>query len=211
LAEGINRNTGETVTYDVKWDQAYLYLVNITDGTEFGKFFAPPDEGLRLLRYQYQYETLNIDSSLSLQERQNFIYSAETHHPIQLLSTANGGEAMSAKFSPDGSMLATINTDRLTLWGIPNSPLCPELPNTQLEIGQQAITTAPTGPRDLRIRTYPNGIVTGSIPSGTMIEIVRGPICDAGLVWWGIQTLDGMQHGWSAEAINADDPFFIPA
>jgi hypothetical protein len=50
--------------------------------------------------------------------------------------------------------------------------------------------------------------VIGSIPNGGQMDIVDGPACVDGIVWWLVKADNGAQ-GWTAEA-QAGDRYLLP-
>jgi hypothetical protein len=75
---------------------------------------------------------------------------------------------------------------------------CPGAPPPRLEIGMPA-EVAPTIDR-LRLRLLP-AVGTGEqrlLWAATPFEVLAGPSCNGGYVWWRIQLADGVT-GWVAE------------
>lgn len=58
-----------------------------------------------------------------------------------------------------------------------------------------------TTANNLRSEPGMAGENTGSIPGGSSIEILEGPVCADGLVWWYVEGMDE-QRGWTAEGAN---------
>jgi hypothetical protein len=61
-----------------------------------------------------------------------------------------------------------------------------------------------------RVRDYPSrsAVVIGSMEPGTIMTIIDGPVCDDVLIWWKIETSNGLK-GWTAET-DGKDYFFLP-
>lgn len=84
-----------------------------------------------------------------------------------------------------------------------SNPLCP-LPEagepafmrTRVTTGIQARVT-PGAPNNLRSEPLSTASVVGQIPPGGIFEIMAGPACDDGIIWWQVN-FDGV-IGWTAE------------
>jgi WD40 repeat protein len=68
---------------------------------------------------------------------------------------------------------------------------------TQLIAGIQAQVTPGVQPNNLRSEPRSDAELTGQIPAGAVFEIIAGPQCANGLVWWQVD-FDGT-IGWTAE------------
>ncbi len=80
----------------------------------------------------------------------------------------------------------------------PLSVVCPEALLPRLRVNQSAIVIIIIG---LNMRVEPNFLseLLLTIPLGTEVMIVDGPVCENGLYWWKLRLPDGTE-GWSAEA-----------
>jgi hypothetical protein len=79
--------------------------------------------------------------------------------------------------------------------------MCPDAPSIRVQAGDRArVITSST----LRIRSSPkviNGTNTNvllAVPSGTIVEILDGPVCEGGYAWWRVSLSDST-IGWVAE------------
>jgi WD40 repeat protein len=114
--------------------------------------------------------------------------------------------------SPDGKSIVLVDS-RLSIWGVPvppadpNSVSCPTAPSPELSAGTEALVRA----QELRLRSYPYGSIKASLLSGTVVSVERGPICENGLLWWGISNEELGIYGWAAEAISVEDYLLAPA
>jgi hypothetical protein len=84
---------------------------------------------------------------------------------------------------------------------------CPGAPAPRLTVGNNGRVTLTDG-TPLRVRNAPAGEILTTIPEGTVFNVLAGPACADGYLWWQIQ-LDGNQSGWSAEG-DADGYFMEP-
>jgi len=87
---------------------------------------------------------------------------------------------------------------------------CLGAPTSRMLAGDVGIVTVDDGDtRPLRIRTLPNlqGDIIDTIEPGTLFDVVDGPICADGYVWWNIQVPDSEVSGWSAEGTTEN--YFI--
>ncbi|MEP7286051.1 MAG: Ig-like domain-containing protein [Chloroflexota bacterium] len=85
---------------------------------------------------------------------------------------------------------------------------CPGAPATRLSVGMSAMVT-PDDPTPLRIRSAAGltGAVLTQLKPGIQLDIIGGPTCADGFVWWNIRTKDGSITGWAAEGTPAS--YFI--
>ena len=77
---------------------------------------------------------------------------------------------------------------------------CPGAPATQLKLGERAYTSAQTSTPN-RVRSDPgtSANILGLIQPRQVVEIVDGPRCVQGYVWWKVQLLGSTLTGWTAE------------
>lgn len=77
---------------------------------------------------------------------------------------------------------------------------CLGAPDSRLSVGDIGQVTF-TDPRPLRVRSLPNltGEILTEIDPGATFEVVGGPICADGYLWWNISLDEGLVEGWSAE------------
>ena len=86
---------------------------------------------------------------------------------------------------------------------------CLGAPETRVGIGMVAVVSA-EDPRPLNVRLEPNlgaQVITQAEP-GTTFQIVDGPFCEGGYLWWNIRLDDGIT-GWAAEG-SSELYFFEP-
>jgi hypothetical protein len=46
-------------------------------------------------------------------------------------------------------------------------------------------------------------------PANTKVEIIGGPVCADGYLWWKIRVLDHPEEGWSAETTRSGTKYFL--
>jgi len=81
---------------------------------------------------------------------------------------------------------------------------CPGSYPSHLEVGQRAMVSLnPPLPNNVRDRASKNGKFLFAIQPGDQVDIIDGPGCSDGWVWWKIQTANG-QSGWTAEGDGTD-------
>jgi hypothetical protein len=94
---------------------------------------------------------------------------------------------------PTAPTLAPTPTPRVLVW----EP-CPDSPTSRLQVGDNAyVNREPPLPN--RVREEPNREAesVGWVGPGASMEIVEGPTCSEGWVWWRIETAN--LSGWTAE------------
>lgn len=71
---------------------------------------------------------------------------------------------------------------------------------SQLRVGMHA-TIAMDPPLPNRVRTNPstNATIIGYVDPGGEVEIIEGPSCEQGWIWWRIRELSTDLTGWTAE------------
>ncbi|HLU08845.1 MAG TPA: SH3 domain-containing protein [Oceanobacillus sp.] len=79
----------------------------------------------------------------------------------------------------------------------------------RVNVGQQARVTTTSGvPNRLRNAPTTNGQQIGEIAAGQQFDIVGGPACADGIVWWQVSV--GGQTGWTAEGLPPDIYYLEP-
>ncbi len=104
----------------------------------------------------------------------------------QIVAEINTGTPMQATVIPSP-------TPRVVIW----QP-CPDGPLSRLKVGDLAyVTKDPPIPN--RVRKEPNreADIIGHINPGASMEIIEGPACSDGWVWWHIKNAD--LNGWTSE------------
>jgi hypothetical protein len=202
------------LTADQYEPDASLRVLHRDTNEVFAQFFMLPWE-YSLDAFHQIPRNPNVEGTLSAAKRSsNAIYDAATAEVLTIIG-ARTEPYVQVEFDPSGDTIATTDGVTATVWGVPTIPenpsdvICDGAPAPRLQINDTGVITGSTGLRELRIRAYPNGTVIASVPSFTTLNIVRGPICANGVLWWGIETLDGSQYGWAAEALSEDDYLIV--
>jgi hypothetical protein len=107
-----------------------------------------------------------------------------------------GSHAIAAQISTGSQLQPTVvpsPTPRVVIW----RP-CPDAATSRLKVGDLAyVTKDPPVPN--RVRKEPNrqAEILGHINPGASMEILEGPTCADGWVWWKVKNAD--LNGWMAE------------
>ncbi|MBC8100386.1 MAG: SH3 domain-containing protein [Armatimonadetes bacterium] len=85
-----------------------------------------------------------------------------------------------------------------------------DCPATRLTINGQARVT-PGAPNRVRDAANTNGALVGEIPGSAIFDVLDGPFCDGGLLWWQVDyqglvgyTAEGNASGYFVEPYSAD-------
>ena len=80
---------------------------------------------------------------------------------------------------------------------------CPGAPDPQLKSGSRAIASDQTATPS-RVRSAPgtSASILGLIQPGQVVDILDGPQCAQGYVWWKVRLPEGSLTGWTAEGNN---------
>ena len=71
---------------------------------------------------------------------------------------------------------------------------------SQLRVGMQAqINEDPPLPNRVRISPSASANILGFIDPGSRVEILEGPACEEGWIWWKVRELDTDLEGWTVE------------
>ena len=87
---------------------------------------------------------------------------------------------------------------------------CPDAPKSRLHVGDEALVGSdpPTANR-VRQQASSDSTKVGTINPDEHVEIIGGPQCNQGLVWWEIRSLSGSLSGWTAEG-DASSYWLVP-
>jgi hypothetical protein len=148
----------------------------------------------------------------------------DTHSEVsELLQTAgsvwglNRAQAILYRLELGGSANALVSTGRKmpptpvpmpTL--LPGQKVCEGDYPSYLKSGIRAMVK-PVPPIPNRVRTEPNknSRLLGEIHPGEEADILEGPICTDGWVWWKVSAHDGELIGWTAEG-DGNDYWLVP-
>ncbi len=100
----------------------------------------------------------------------------------------------------------TPETDGSRFFLVPISTwqACSGAPKSRLHVGDEAIVGSdpPTANR-VRQKANTSSSKVGTINPNEHVEIISGPQCNQGLVWWEIRSLSSSLSGWTAEGDSA--------
>ena len=82
-----------------------------------------------------------------------------------------------------------------------NSFECPGAPAPRLIVGE-ALRVLPGDPNNLRESPSRNGAFLTEIPAGDVADVVGGPECADGMVWWNV--IYGWYRGWTVEGAGTE-------
>lgn len=87
---------------------------------------------------------------------------------------------------------------------------CPNSYVSRLHVGDKAhVSYEPPLPNRVRSQPNTNSAVLGRIQPGETVNILQGPKCGQGWVWWKIQSISTGMKGWTSEGDN-NDYWLIP-
>jgi len=133
----------------------------------------------------------NLDISLSGNSSDIFIYSVYDQNTGELEWQSN--------ISLVDSDCSTDDSNQQT----DEEYACNSSINTRIHIGDQARVTYSKGKSD-RLRSKPTtqSTIIASLAEGTIFQVLDGPVCNGGYVWWNIQSDYG--KGWIAEGTSSN-------
>jgi len=100
--------------------------------------------------------------------------------------------------SPTPTVTETPNPD--LIWA-----LCNEAFTTHLRAGINAVVNNnPPIPNRVRIEPNSEALILGYIQPGERVEILTGPVCFNGWVWWNVISLKSGLTGWTSEGDGVD-------
>ncbi len=87
---------------------------------------------------------------------------------------------------------------------VPTAPaswkLCPGGLDSRLDVGRQAqVSTDPPAPNNVRSGPTKSQPLVGQIQPGEKVDILSGPDCDNGLIWWEVQSTSSGLRGFTLE------------
>lgn len=114
---------------------------------------------------------------------------AENNTPIPTVTEEPMSEATSTSELPESSATPGV-------WDA-----CPGYDYlSQLRIGMQAqIALEPALPNRVREQPSTSAAIAGYIDPGGKVEILEGPACAEGWIWWKVREIDSNLEGWTAE------------
>lgn len=85
---------------------------------------------------------------------------------------------------------------------------CDNAPSSPLEVGMRAYVCTKSDGVFVRAVPGRRGRIIASVQPGTELEIISGPECGDGWVWWRVRLANGLE-GWMAEGGDNVDPKFL--
>jgi len=87
---------------------------------------------------------------------------------------------------------------------------CPDAPQSRLHVGDEALVGSdPQTANRVRQQASSDSTKVGTINPDEHVEIIGGPQCNQGLVWWEIRSLSSGLTGWTAEG-DASSYWLVP-
>lgn len=121
--------------------------------------------------------------------------------PLQTRIAENGNKIATATEEPI-SQITDQPTETIAPSATPSSwDACPGYDyQSQLQVGMQAqIASDPPLPNRVREKPSTTSNITGFIDPGGRVEILEGPACEEGWIWWRVQEVGTDLEGWTAE------------
>jgi len=114
----------------------------------------------------------------------------------QIIQSFNTGS--SPPPTPTPTITPTANPN--LIWA-----LCDQSFPTHLRVGINAIVnSSPPIPNRVRIEPSSDALILGYIQPGEIVEILTGPVCANGWVWWNIKSIETEITGWTSEGDGID-------
>lgn len=83
--------------------------------------------------------------------------------------------------------------------------LCEEAFPTRLQVGMNAVVNDdPPLPNRVRVEPNTESLILGYVQPGERVEILSGPVCQDGWVWWNVISLETGLNGWTSEGDGTD-------
>ena len=83
-------------------------------------------------------------------------------------------------------------------------PACPGAPPSELHPGDRATVSGFDARRSVFSEASSRGAIIGEVPGFEVVEVLEGPGCVDGLVWWRVSWSGGKLTGWMVEREDAD-------
>jgi hypothetical protein len=127
------------------------------------------------------------------------------------------GDALVIQIDPEtGEIIETYSTGNTpppsptpTITNTPNPnliwALCDQAFPTKLQVGIDAVVSdEPAIPNRVRVEPNFQSLILGYVEPGERVEILDGPVCQDGWVWWYINSQESGLKGWSSEGDGTD-------
>jgi cytoskeletal protein RodZ len=128
-----------------------------------------------------------------------------TLFPTTFLPTPSASLATATLISTSSLLTPSATATPLALWSA-----CPDTLLSRLRVGYHAyVTYDPPDPNRVREQPGTQSRVLGQIQPGEEIEILEGPSCVNGWVWWKVRSQKTGLTGWTAEG-NKNIYWLVP-
>lgn len=90
---------------------------------------------------------------------------------------------------------------------------CEGAPPSRLNQGMLALVAPAAegqGRQTLNVRRSPDGALAALIPEGVLLYMTGQPSCVRAILWWPVETADGLVRGWAAEGMTGDGYYLDP-
>ncbi len=183
----------------ILWDTLMGKRLAVLDGGYRVAF--SPDGQLLVSTYRYTHYPLSFDDGI--------VWDANTGQQLAILQ-GHTDMIDGLFFSPDGATLITTqkyprNTtnEQALLWTItegsdsesvrlidpPADGQCPSYLPVRLRVDTQARVLPNIDALQVRPQPTTSSVVSGELAGKTVVNVLDGPICDLGYVWWQVQTI----------------------
>jgi hypothetical protein len=128
--------------------------------------------------------------------------SAQTQEPASIFGLGSSSTPFpTAQFSPTMTFPPLTEIAVQPLTPLPSSaPICEGAPNTRMIVGARGrVGSQDMRPLNVRASSGTEGRILGRLEVGDLFQVLDGPECRNGFVWYYIERLDGSLRGWVAE------------
>lgn len=109
------------------------------------------------------------------------------------------------------TLVKTITPKPVATVVVPTPSNCPGTLPQHVRLGERAqINPANTLPIRLRVSPETQGTVLALLKPGTTVEILDGPACASGYLWWRVHVINTSKQGWVAQG-NGTVYWLLPA
>lgn len=213
----------------------YLFRVSPVDGivdASVATGATALHQPVAILAYQNQIWAALRNGSIQIIDPQRKQIEQTIRTPADSLSdlyfmngyiwAVSSGAALFFQIEPEsGEIIASISsgnapppTSTPTITPTPNPnliwALCDEAFPTRLRVGMYArVNQDPPIPNRVRVEPDTESLILGYIQPGERVEILSGPVCQSGWVWWNVISADTGLTGWTSEG-DGNDYWLVP-
>lgn len=149
---------------------------------------------------------VNFDDSNTLYKKVALTYETDGDIVLQLESVkVSVADAKPGGNSPPAK--SPINTPVPPTTS--NTTSCPGAPAQRVVVGEKAYVCTKVDRLIVREKPAKSASEITRIKPGTVMTIVKGPVCADNWSWWRIKTTDGVVVGWVSEGGDNTDRYFI--